>query len=102
MLYRKKPVVIDAVQWLKLGDHPNVTRSWSEGSDYRCPKCGKPWGEHGEITTLESKPEGAHHVCPGDFIITGVKGEHYACKPDVFTLTYEPLGDPQGERDADR
>jgi len=33
--------------------------------------------------------EGGHIVTSGDFIITGVKGEHYPCKPDIFALTYE-------------
>jgi hypothetical protein len=40
---------------------------------------------HGWIETLE----GGHTVCPGDWIITGVKGEHYPCKPDIFEMTYE-------------
>jgi hypothetical protein len=42
--------------------------------------------DHGWIDTLE----GGHIVCPGDWIITGVKGERYPCKPDVFAMTYEP------------
>jgi hypothetical protein len=42
--------------------------------------------DHGWIDTLE----GGHNVCPGDWIITGVKGEHYPCKPDIFAATYEP------------
>ena len=39
--------------------------------------------EHGWIDTLE----GGHIVCPADWIITGVKGEHYPCKPDIFEAT---------------
>jgi hypothetical protein len=39
------------------------------------------------IATLE----GWHGVTPGDYIITGVKGEHYPCKPDIFAMTYEPV-----------
>lgn len=68
MKYRKKPVVIEATQWFKDGDHPAVT-------------------DIGLIATLE----GNMHVTPGDYIITGVKGEHYPCKPDIFELTYEPV-----------
>lgn len=68
MKYRKKPVVIEATQWFKDGDHPAVTDS-------------------GLIFTLE----GYMIVTPGDYIITGVKGEHYPCKPDIFELTYEPV-----------
>lgn len=71
MKYRKKPVVIDAVQWFKDGDHPAVTA-------YPDLKDG------GWIDTLE----GGHIVTPGDWIITGVKGEHYLCT-DIFELTYE-------------
>lgn len=41
--------------------------------------------EHGWIDTLE----GGHIVCPGDWIITGVNGERYPCKPDIFAKTYE-------------
>lgn len=89
--YRKKPVVIDAAQWFALGDHPAVERPWSKKSDYRCPKCGDSWSKHGAIKTLEDTQDGAHFVCPGDWIITGVNGEHYACKPDIFEQTYEPV-----------
>jgi hypothetical protein len=46
---------------------------------------------HGWIDTLE----GSHIVCPGDWIITGVKGEHYPCKPDVFQATYEAVADDE-------
>jgi len=71
MKFRKRPVVIDAVQWFKMGDHPAVTEF----------ERGNGW-----VDTLE----GGHVVSPGDWIITGVKGEHYPCKPDIFELTYEP------------
>lgn len=89
MRYRKKPVVIDAAQWFKLGDHESVERPWSDKSDYRCEHCLGPWGVHGVIRTLEDSQNGGHFVCPGDWIITGVKGERYACKPDIFEATYE-------------
>ena len=73
MKFRKKPVVIEATQWFKDGDHPAVFRGKKTGT-------GAP-----QIETLE----GAHLVRPGDWIITGVKGEHYPCKPDIFEATYE-------------
>lgn len=75
--YRKKPVVITAVQWFKDGDHPSVIR---KAGPNRHADEGIPW-----CPTLE----GGHVVTPGDWIITGVKGEHYPCKPDIFALTYE-------------
>ena len=70
MKYRKKPVVIEATQWCKMGDHPAV---------------GQNGATKGIIQTLE----GPMTVTPGDYIITGVKGEHYPCKPDIFEMTYE-------------
>ncbi|HQU12563.1 MAG TPA: hypothetical protein PLV07_13380 [Acidiphilium sp.] len=118
MKFRKKPIVIEACQWWKNGDHPadyahdeqglqngEITvfsgeycksQGW-EGQivryfrrpdvvgDRRCLHCGRIMHEHGWIDTLE----GGHIVCPGDWIITGVNGEHYPCKPDIFTQTYE-------------
>ena len=69
-MYRKKPVIIEATQWFKMGDHPAVTE-FVRG--------------YGWVKTLE----GGHTVTPGDWIITGVHGEHYPCKPDIFELTYE-------------
>jgi len=73
MKFRKKPVVIEATQWLKDGDHPKVIKATLSGMPVNL------------IETLE----GEHIVSPGDWIITGVKGEHYPCKPDIFEMTYE-------------
>lgn len=98
MKYRKKPVVIEAHRWYKNGDHPNDGPSHAEGKVvryFRHPNypgdavhdsCGHMWNYHGWIDTLE----GGHTVCPGDWIITGVQGEVYPCKPDIFEATYEP------------
>lgn len=74
--YRKKPVVVEAKQWFNYGDHPAVFTKRNSPSDL--------WGY---IQTLE----GEMTVIPGDWIITGVMGEHYACKPDVFEMTYEEV-----------
>jgi hypothetical protein len=72
MKFRKKPVVIEATQWFKMGDHLAVEKHDREEG-------------FGKVYTLE----GEHVVTPGDWIITGVKGEHYPCKPDIFEMTYE-------------
>jgi hypothetical protein len=98
--YRKKPVEIEATQWFRNGDHPfdGTGDADNEGAVVRyfrrpdlggtaiCQHCGKPFSDHGWIDTLE----GGHKVCPGDWIITGVKGEWYPCKPDIFAATYDP------------
>jgi hypothetical protein len=73
--FRKKPVVIEATQWFKDGDHPEV----------------RP-GKHTGVPMIETL-EGVHLVTPGDWIITGVKGEHYPCKPDIFEATYEEVAE---------
>ena len=78
MKYRKKPVVIEATQWFKDGDHPEVNP--------HPDVVGNGW-----VGTLE----GGHIVSPGDWIITGVAGEHYPCKPAIFAATYEEVGDDQ-------
>lgn len=94
--FRKKPVVIEAAQWSALGDVPGAPiTSWLErckGSRKTCEQCGHPISLHGECATLE----GYHIVCPGDWIIKGVKGEFYPCKPDIFAATYESA--EEGER----
>lgn len=88
--YREKPVVIDAVQWYKHGDNPSVEKYDNFYKDLPCNKCSELWRYHGWIITLE----GGHIVCPGDWIITGVQGEKYPCKPDIFKQTYELVDEP--------
>lgn len=93
----KKPVVVEAAQWFENGDHPEdgidgegkVVRRYRRSdftSDLVCGLCQRSMTEHGWTDTLE----GGHIVCPGDWIITGVEGERYPCKPGIFEATYEP------------
>jgi hypothetical protein len=82
--FRKKPVVIEATQWFKQGDHPEVLSAPLDDIP-----SGYTLEYHGWIQTLE----GGHIVTPGDWIITGVKGEHYPCKPDIFAATYDEVTD---------
>lgn len=101
--FRKKPVEVEAEQWkgttlsfpfapVKVYDYQR-----SKASPYSLVTCNycnfaihEKMGNvhlhtHGWIETLE----GGHIVCPGDWIIKGVKGEFYPCKPDIFAATYE-------------
>jgi hypothetical protein len=148
-LYRKKPVVIEAVQWFKDGDHPEVesrapkiifdragnyfyvarydnallAQGWlavepdseiarANGaylpfafyevkSGDQCPVTDRPdllaryseqqkWTDAPAAMGYVKTLEGGHFVTPGDWIIRGVKGELYPCKPDIFAATYEP------------
>ncbi len=84
MKYRKKPVVIEAYQWLNQDDGEIFV--WlNEGNAH--------WGRAGSdnegmyISTLE----GRMYCAKGDWLIKGIKNEFYPCKPDIFEATYEPV-----------
>lgn len=108
----RKIAKIEAHQWFKNGDHPedNCTTIMSlyeahpegflsEGNVVRyyrtpnldgqtkCKYCKNIMHNHGWVDTLE----GGHIVCPGDWIIKGIQGEFYPCKPDIFKDTYEEV-----------
>lgn len=118
MKFRKKPIIIEATRWFKNGDHPEDysrdtqgfengelrtftgaerrEKEWEGGivryfrrpdvsGESKCRECQLTMHVHGWIDTKE----GGHIVCPGDWIITGVKGELYPCKPDIFAATYD-------------
>ena len=89
--FTKKPVTITASQWFKSGDHPAV-RDISDSDDLFFTGMGGATlverEKFGVIGTLESPN---HLVTPGDWIITGVQGEMYPCKDEIFRLTYEPV-----------
>ena len=74
MKFRKKPVIIEAVQF--------------NGTSIEAKKLNLTFDSgRWTIKTLE----GFLFVSNGDWIITGVKGERYPCKPDIFEMTYEPM-----------
>lgn len=84
--YRKKPVVIEAMEWT--GQNTDALFLWIDAdTDPPCVSAVHA-GEHGrrlEIDTLE----GVMTAQPGDWIIKGVNSEFYPCKPDIFEATYE-------------
>lgn len=117
--FTKKPITITASQWFKNGDHPldyaedkegieggeprtfngaeRKANDWEGGivRRYRhpdidgqtpCKHCGVRMHDHGWIDTKE----GGHIVCPSDWIITGIQGEYYPCKADIFAASYSP------------
>ena len=80
--YRKKPVIVDAWQLTK----ENVDTAIPEWLDLNVVHILNSGLLFVEIVTLE----GVMQASEGDYIIKGVQGEFYACKPDVFNETYEP------------
>ncbi len=89
MKYRKKPVVIEAVQFFnnKIGSNDPFW-SWMTGDCEFSDPDGLAYDLR--IKTLESGG-GFHEVSDGDWIIKGIKGEFYPCKPDIFEATYEAV-----------
>ena len=79
MKYTKKPVTIEAVQWT--GKNYDEMRHFLPCGVRRFDVDGL------HINTLE----GDMRAAPGDYIIKGVKGEFYPCKPDIFKQTYSPV-----------
>ena len=74
----RKTALIEAVQWFKMGDHPAVDEYANQLGTV------KGIGPYGWIETLE----GGHIVTSGDWIATGVAGEHWPIKPHVFAASY--------------
>jgi hypothetical protein len=92
MKYRKKPVVIEAFQFTEavrdaiLFDGAPLPAGVQRGATTINPSTRKVWGATFYVETLEGRME----IGLNDYIITGVVGETYPCKPDIFELTYEP------------
>lgn len=93
--YREKPVVIEALLYRGPQDlqaaidfcglHPNFSKWFCDKEEY-FQYVAKDRGVF-KIITLEGNME----CLPGDYIIKGVKGEFYPCKPDIFKTTYEAV-----------
>lgn len=77
--FRKKPVVIDAVQYL------SDEKTFNEIIAMGCPRVEKD--THWVIPTLEGEMTVSH----GDYVIKGIKGEFYPCKADIFEASYEEV-----------
>lgn len=112
--FKKKPLVIEATQWFKNGDHPKDDRG-----TFTDPVDGQPFLGEGKIVRYFRHPyvsgelvcdhckitmhhhgwidnhEGGYTVCPGDWVITGIEGEIYPCKPNIFDISYEPVSGDQ-------
>lgn len=96
-MYRKKPIVIEAITWVELVEHGKKVSpkdaeehngfTWS--FEYKGHNITHENDECYIIPTLE----GDHYMSPKDVLITGVKGEIYPCKIDIFELTYDRISE---------
>jgi len=90
--FRKKPVVIEAFQSTEdLLDSPFGTPGWLLDAFANTPngKTGSVWWDGKSERLMCGTLEGPHEITEGDWIIRGIKGELYPCKPDIFEATYE-------------
>jgi hypothetical protein len=101
--FRKKPVEIEAMQWSGAAEDAHPIIQWINGTEGHTavwreeqprvrvpliPQMDQDFRPEGIfIRTLE----GEMHVSSGDFVIRGVKGKFYPCKPDIFAETYHPV-----------
>lgn len=103
--FRKKPVVIEAVQlrwdnWSEMCDHAGVGKlsdGKPEGCYVNADNTPVSSGGDGRIALAIPTSEGVMVGVENDWIIRGVKGELYPCKPDIFEATYEPVRDYEVE-----
>lgn len=96
MLYRKKPVVIEAMQFTY---PPSATlMDWCPAmKNVRKPRHPGAVGEADIVTLEDGSDHRAKHVATeGDYIIKGVQGEFYPCKPDIFAATYDAVPEAEG------
>lgn len=83
--FRKKPVVIDAFQWRQTAPCFELPEWYFEACG-----AGKCFPEQDGTLSIQTL-EGRMTAQVGDYVIQGVKGELYPCKPDIFAATYEPV-----------
>ena len=89
--YRKKPVVIEAIQWTGL-NLSEIKEFVGSALEYEIHDAAWEAGVGAPIIRMKIKTlEGDHECKEGDFVIKGIQGEFYPCKPDIFVKTYDEV-----------
>ncbi len=89
--FRKKPVVIEAITFGDLVEHGKAQGvPIYDGLPWSFTYAGHPITHENDDCYLIPTPEGTMQLRRSDMLITGVKGEIYPCKADIFAATYEP------------
>ena len=104
-LFTKKPVTIAAIQWTGKNLREVITFTDADGPpDTRTTHAGMAWEAYTDLVARDGLKiytlEGTMLASPGDWIIRGVKGEYYPCKPDIFEATYSPAALAAGQATA--
>lgn len=99
--YRKKPIVIDAYQWKQVSEYKegverdvDYYRTPDLDGQNKCSCCSVIMHYHGWI----DNSQGGYIVCPNDYIITGIDGKKYPCKPDIFLASYESVNEDENRK----
>lgn len=86
MKYRRKNIIVEAIQWFKLGDHPDVYIRAPGTLDVHCFTCGKLLNKcHGALKGNEKR------ICPGSWIITDPSGKVSSLSNKFFRQEYEAV-----------
>lgn len=104
MKYRKKPVTVEAFQ-LGIEDSPDWFKNKVDSGEillYRVPFEKSRTKNYGQLFCKINTLEGVMEAHEGDYIIQGVSGEVYPCKPDIFKKTYEPEASAELKTDSTR
>lgn len=91
--YRKKPIEIEAVHWDGSAEEAGPIIDWILSSSNRTARY-----RDDEPCIVIDTLEGMMAATPGDWIIQGVQGEFYPCKPDIFKATYDEVAEPEEEK----
>ena len=93
MRYKKKPVEIEAIQWTGI-NLKEIKEFVDESLIHTIYDGAWEVGEAPVVVDMQIRTlEGNMQVSIGDYIIKGVQGEFYPCKPDIFEQTYEPISE---------
>lgn len=86
--YIQKPVSVDAVRWLKDGDHPAVVLAQKASCNGALIAPGPAVLGYDLCVPAIREPDGWHEVSPGDWIVTAAEGEPRLCRADIFAATH--------------
>ena len=98
MKYRKLPVVIEAFKWTG-GPDQTEDPEWIIDA-IKAGTVRFDADRTADVTLLIDTLEGTHRANQGDYVIQGIKGELYPCKPEIFEATYEAVSESSGNASA--
>ena len=92
-MYRKKPVLVEARVWTGENHREMYNFLGGNNDEYMSSTGERFYIDHDKVEggLMIKTLEGDHAATIGDYIIKGVKGEFYPCKPDIFNLTYDKV-----------